>query len=364
MIRRYLNGPLKYLRAITSMPLRLIFTLWYLIIHLRRLRITLSFGWVVVIVMTIGLLVVAGIFLDTEYNDSAIIEWLRTTQHGTVSQEVESGSTTIRNIGLAIAATVALIIAVWRGQVAEAQNEVSRQDLMNERYQKGAEMLGHKVLAVRLAGISALQRLAEEDRQQYYVQVMRSLCAFAQHPTPGQNIMMGIYWDEQGEHHYHPLRGDVQAIMSVLGSRNKKLIAFEEEQSFRIDLSEANLTSADLRELNLSTAILSSAIVPGSDLRGTDLSGADLMSTALNDALLQGAILSNTTFVSTNLSDAVFSEKAYGSHREKISAHGLKQVQLNSAFYEPGRPPDFGDMMDPETGHPLRVNRVQSFPDD
>ena len=68
--------------------------------------------------------------------------------------------------------------------MAEAQNEVSRQDLLNERYQTGARMLGDEVLAVRLAGIYALQRLAEEDRQQYHVQVMRSLCAFVQFPCP------------------------------------------------------------------------------------------------------------------------------------------------------------------------------------
>ena len=74
----------------------------------------------------------------------------------------ESGSTTIRNIALVAAGLVALPLAIWRGIVAERQATTARQGLLNERYQKGAEMLGSGVLSVRLGVIYALQRLAED----------------------------------------------------------------------------------------------------------------------------------------------------------------------------------------------------------
>ena len=84
-----------------------------------------------------------------------------------VTPSMESGSTTIRNIGLMIGGLFAVGFAIWRGVVAnrqatasQHQAEISQRGLLNERYQKGAEMLGSAVLSVRLGGIYALQHLA------------------------------------------------------------------------------------------------------------------------------------------------------------------------------------------------------------
>ena len=44
-------------------------------------------------------------------------------------------------------------------------------------------MLGSEVLSVRLGGIYALQRLAEEWPDQYHIQIMRLFCAFVRLPT-------------------------------------------------------------------------------------------------------------------------------------------------------------------------------------
>ena len=97
----------------------------------------------------------------------------------------ESGSPTIRNVGLVLAALVALPLAVWRSKVAERQAsaaqrqaDTAQQNLLNERYQRGAEMLGSDVLAVRLGGIYALQRLAQEHPKQYHIQIMRLFYSF------------------------------------------------------------------------------------------------------------------------------------------------------------------------------------------
>ena len=53
-----------------------------------------------------------------------------------------------------------MLLAVWRSIVAERQADTAQQSLLNERYQKGAEMLGNEVLSVRMGGIYALGRLA------------------------------------------------------------------------------------------------------------------------------------------------------------------------------------------------------------
>ena len=77
----------------------------------------------------------------------------------------------MRNIALVAAGLVALPLAILRGIVAERQAHTAQQDLLNERYQRGAGMLGSNVLSVRLGEVYALQCLAEDCPEQYDFQV-------------------------------------------------------------------------------------------------------------------------------------------------------------------------------------------------
>ena len=95
---------------------------------------------------------------------------------GAVSEYKESRSTTLRNIGLVVGGG----IAIW---VAYRRSVISHRGLQNERYQKAAEMLGNKVMAVRLGGIYALHRLGKDDPEQYHVEIMRLLSSFVRYPT-------------------------------------------------------------------------------------------------------------------------------------------------------------------------------------
>ena len=61
----------------------------------------------------------------------------------------ESVSATVRNMGVVIGGVIAIVLAVWRSMVAERQADTAQQGLLNERYQKGAEMLGSDLLSVR-----------------------------------------------------------------------------------------------------------------------------------------------------------------------------------------------------------------------
>ena len=104
--------------------------------------------------------------------------------------EGASTSEVIRNVGLLVAGLVAFPLAIWRALVADRQasaaqrqTATAQQGLLNERFQKGADMLGSDNLSVRLGGIYALQSLALEYPEQYYVQCMRLLCAFVRNPA-------------------------------------------------------------------------------------------------------------------------------------------------------------------------------------
>ena len=72
-------------------------------------------------------------------------DWLQTTPDAG-----ESGSSTIRNLGLVLAALVALPIAIWRSRVAQIEANTAQRTLSNQLYQQGAEMLQSVDLSVRL----------------------------------------------------------------------------------------------------------------------------------------------------------------------------------------------------------------------
>ena len=84
------------------------------------------------------LLVVAGLFVWCFW------DWLRKVSGG-----YESGTATVRNLGLLVTAIIALPLAIWRsivadrqGETAWRQSETAAHGLLNERYQKGRGHVG------------------------------------------------------------------------------------------------------------------------------------------------------------------------------------------------------------------------------
>ena len=189
----------------------------------------------------------------------------------------ESGSTTIRNLGLVIAAVIGLSIAIWRSILAQRQAETAQRSLLNERYQKGAEMLGSEVLSVRLGGIYALAQLAREYPKQYHTQIIGLLCFLACNP-PTLKIGTG---DKEP-------RPDVQAIMEAIATRNEAQL--RQENPVRT-LSGACLKGIDVSKGNLSRFLLAGVSLKRAILDGTNLSGALMLGACLEGARLSRANL-------------------------------------------------------------------------
>ena len=145
-------------------------------------------------------------------------EWLRSGSIG----PGETNGATLRNVGLLAAGFIALPLALWRSWVAERQAKsaegqlnATQQNLRQERYQRGAEMLGNELLSTRMGGIYALQRLAHEYPQEYHIQVIELFCAFARNPTEGRGAATPTV-KPAGDAY---LREDLQAVMTAIGKR-------------------------------------------------------------------------------------------------------------------------------------------------
>ncbi len=333
----------------------------------------------VILVAAVG----AGVWSLTHFWD-----WLQADQvNGVVGKE--SGSTTVRNIGFVVAGLIALPFAFWRSWVAQRQADTAQQSLLNERYQQGAEMLGSDALAVRLGGIYALERLAEEHAEQYHAQIMQVFCAFARHVTAARssNAEAVPSDDKPGGRVLDPttlVSEDVKAVITAIGNRNEARILLEQRKlNLRyvrlpgITLHMSNLSNLDFHDADLSGANLAQSSLEGATLVNVNMSHANLLETNLSRtmpweadfsqaflqkadltrAFLQGANLSganlalanlsNAMIKSANLSGADFGGKGDG------AAVGLTQSQLDEALAEPSDPPQLEGIVDSETGRAL-----------
>lgn len=223
----------------------------------------------------------------------------------------ETYGDTLRNLILILAGPVGLGLALWRSITADTQARLMQRGLKDERYQKGADMLGSNTLATRIGGIYALEHLARDHPEEYHIQIMVLLCAFVQQP--------------RGK--YNQLTNDIQKALTVIGQRDQKQQDLEKKENWKLDLFRANLSDTDLK-----FACLTSANLQKTNLRKTNLNGADL-----TNAELDGAYLENT-----KLKDV----------------KGLTQSMLNSTkhYYEGGTPmagPDLEGAFCAESGKSL-----------
>ena len=313
----------------------------------------------------------------------------------------ESGSATIRNLGLVVVAAIAVPLAIWRSFVAQKQADTAQLGLQNERFQKGAKMLGNDVLAVRLDGIHALEQLAREHPNPYHVRVMQSLCAFARHPrkdeearSEGEDEAGSEGREEQGSRDIR-LRDDVQAALVVIGARRKSDVSLESEADFQPDLRKADLRGAIIANSNLSGVNLAFANISGARIWNTklhdaalegaklsdahlmgelDLSRACLMDANLRDATLSGVDLSHANLINADLTRTDFSKSdvlkaefvaarlsgtlfSGAAGDPNASVCNFTQAQLDTAYAYRRQPPVLTGVLDVNTGHPLGVSQ-------
>lgn len=287
----------------------------------------------------------------------------------------------IRNVAIILGGIAALGLAYWRGkaadrqataaqrqvdtasqqiglareqiQAAQQQVQTTLQGQLSQRYEKGSEMLGSDVLAVRIGGIYNLQRLAEEDLAHYYIPITRLFCAFVRNP-PSE-----VTGDDRGTRLRVTLRDDVQTVLDWLG-RNRQFTLEDEHgpdlllnlqgAALRgvslgedMDLSRADLSDADLSEaqsldgLNLSQALLHDARLVDADLTGANLSNAHFAGATCDGLQLDGADVSGAQFSFFGATPAV----------------GLTQSQLDRAIADTDRLPGLRGVQDAETAAQL-----------
>lgn len=96
---------------------------------------------------------------------------------------MEPLSVVVRNIGMVSGGLIALGLAVWRSNVANWQASTARKSLLNDQYQRAAEMLGHSSMVVRIGGVQTLTELAIHHKDAFYGKTLKLIASFASNPS-------------------------------------------------------------------------------------------------------------------------------------------------------------------------------------
>jgi len=224
----------------------------------------------------------------------------------------------IRNYGLLIVAFWGAFLAVWRGQIADRQVKISERGLRNERYQRGAEMLGSEVISTRLGGLYALKRLALDHPEDYLDQIIKLIATFVRHPSQGEKEMAERPQTDASRK--LKFRRDVLEAIWVISRLNKSNVAHDKPDLSLANLNHARFTSASPTPKNFINFDFTGAQLEYAEFTGANLAGAIFLEANLTNAKLAGE-----NFTDADLTFAVLDNAML------IGAKELTQAQLNMA---------------------------------
>ena len=192
-------------------------------------------------------------------------------------------------------------MAERQAAAANRQAEVGERTYLNERFRLAASMLGDSALPVRLGGIVALERLAEDHPDDFRHEAFKLLLEFVR--TPMLQQAQPKVWDGWLQLERPATRQDVQAAVEVIARLERRPRIGDDRLQFLMDLRGAQLCGVDLRPLRLSGATMENAILTFANLEGMDLTSAQLQWANCRQARFGRADLSDA-----HMSDADFSE--------------------------------------------------------
>ncbi|WP_349308003.1 pentapeptide repeat-containing protein [Pseudofrankia sp. BMG5.36] len=256
----------------------------------------------------------------------------------------------------------AALIAVVGGLIAldetrQANAEIRRANEnthVRELYTRAVDQIGSEIITVRLGGIYALERIAEDSPpdQRTVVEVLSAFIR-VRSTALSQRLAARAGTDGESPTPTYPA-ADIRAAMQVLARlpvREKvpRCDLTGTDLAGPASLAHLTLTDANLADAWLSGADLNGAVLSGTNLTNARLRGADLTGAWLDGANLTNARLSGANLTNTLLNGAILTGTRL-SRTNLVRAVGLSQEQVNAAW---------GDS---ETQLPEWLTRPESWP--
>src|SRR6266508_1184660 len=170
-------------------------------------------------------------------------------------------------------------------QTGREQLQIAQQGQVTERFTRAVDQLGNAELDIRLGGIYALERIAN-DSPADRAAIAEILTAFIRGHAPWPPRLPDQPATDVPINKLPELQSraaDVQVALTVLGRR----------QALPEPIGHLDLRGTDLRRANLVLARLPGVFLDGANLQGATLRHAHLQGAYLCNAHLQGADLSD-----------------------------------------------------------------------
>lgn len=187
-----------------------------------------------------------------------------------------------------VVAVITLIFTWHRDRDNRAKLQLERDANFTSRYTEAVSQLGSEQIAIRIGGVYALERIAQDSGRDHDV-ILQVLAAYVR--------MDGRQRNREEEERPEDVTAAIQAIRHLAPDR--KII---------LDLARADLSGARLGQTKLGDVILTETHMPHVQLHGANLSRAVLEEATLNGALLMGANLTGARMTGTNLRDAMLTK--------------------------------------------------------
>ena len=198
---------------------------------------------------------------------------------------------------------LSLVVLIWGRRIGQHAVNAKRQEIGQMEYHRALSMLAHDRVALRLAAIQALERIAEERSDDYHIDVVFVLCSFIRHPAANMPASSRLGGDQR-------MAEDAEAALAAV---------------MRLESRQVNASQRERQVL---------------DLRGADLATADLTSADFSGALLQRVSFSGALFSqSTKLDGADISHARFCESDGSRPAIGLTTENLEGAVWDPTQPP-------------------------
>jgi hypothetical protein len=244
----------------------------------------------------------------------------------TAAERVKAVTDARQGVLLAVGGFIAIVTLLFtrtKHLLEEKKQELDQDSNWTNRYTEAIKQLGDTSISIRLGGIYALERIAQDSRRDRQT-ILDVLCAHLREKSPisdspstsqmatdlaaaatviarvTQLSLSGNYLDLHSTNLAHAVLDGANFSSANLANadlRNARLS--------RTDLSYANLHKADFRGAELDGARLWEAKLTESDLSASNLEGANLRGANLQGACAKSAKMSKVNLTSADLSNAV-----------------------------------------------------------
>lgn len=209
------------------------------------------------------------------------------------------------------------LYSAWRQLLAtEESQKIARDGQLTERFTRAIQQLGDSSVTIRLGGIYALERIAQDSERDHWT-IIEVLVAFVEEKSRCEV--------EQVPDEPESVPRDVQAALTVVGRRIR---TYEKERQHlrlsEVDLREVRLPDAHFEGIHFSFAHLDEAFLAGAHLEDALFDQVKMQRATLVDAHLERAV-----FIDVDLTNA-WLERAHIDGTDLSGASGLTQAQIDS----------------------------------